>query len=909
MKFRNLSLALKIGLGSACPLVLIVIVSIVTLFSLRSLTRTSGWVEDSHDVVQTAKEIEASAVDMQTGMRGYLLAGKEEYLAPYKAGRERFSQLSNELKKIVNDNPAQVELLREMEKIIGDWQSNVTESTIELRREIGDAKTMDDIARLVGQKKGKVYFDKFRGQIQTFIDRESKLMAVRQKEAKEMTAKGVENVYELYATTEWVDYTHVVIQEAMKVEAAAVDMETGMRGFLLAGKDEFLEPYTQGKTKFDELVTNLSMTVDDDSAQVALLEEIRSNIGEWQQKVTEPAIKLRRAVGSGKTMDEIAALVGEARGKIYFGKFRGQIARFIEREVSLMAERQEAAQVIVDETTNNLQSLVENTDWVDHTQQVIQEAMKVEASVVDIETGMRGFLLAGKEEFLAPYKAGQNNFFGTIDNLAKTVNANPAQVALLSEIKTNINGWQENVTEPSIALRTEIGDAKTMNDMAKLIGEARGKAYFDKFRDQIKTFVGREITLMGERKKDAEKTSANTMLTVIAGTIITVLFAIILSFIITRGITKPLRQTMGVLEAVADRDLTKQIDLDRKDEVGQMGDNLNKAVDRMGGAIQAISENAHVLTGSSSEMLQVSQQMAGNAEETSTQANVVSAASEQVTNNVQTVATGAEEMSASIKEIARNATEATAVADKAVVVAEKTNIVISKLGESSAQIGQVIKVITSIAEQTNLLALNATIEAARAGEAGKGFAVVASEVKELAKETSKATEDIGKKIQAIQKDTDSSVKAIQEISDIIGQISGIQNTIATAVEEQSATTNEIVRNVSEAARGSAEISQNINGVAKAARSTTSGVSNIRQSAEELSRMAADLQGLVQQFKYNKIDRATELPVGQDNGDGLSDRSVRLHSSVILDAAQSDSDRLEDMDESRLQPIGGEVSRI
>ncbi len=172
MKFRNLSLALKIGLGSACPLVLIVIVSIITIFSLRSLTRTSGWVEDSHDVVQTAKEIEASAVDMQTGMRGYLLAGKEEYLAPYKAGRERFSQLSNELKKIVNDNSAQVELLREMEKIIGDWQSNVTESTIELRREIGDAKTMDDIARLVGQKKGKVYFDKFRGQIQTFIDRD-----------------------------------------------------------------------------------------------------------------------------------------------------------------------------------------------------------------------------------------------------------------------------------------------------------------------------------------------------------------------------------------------------------------------------------------------------------------------------------------------------------------------------------------------------------------------------------------------------------------------------------------------------------------------------------------------------------------------------------------------------------------
>ncbi len=186
---------------------------------------------------------------------------------------------------------------------------------------------------------------------------------------------------------------------------------------------------------------------------------------------------------------------------------------------------------------------------------------------------------------------------------------------------------------------------------------------------------------------------------------------------------------------------------------------------------------------------------------------------------------------------------------------------------------------------------------------------MASEVKELAKETSKATEDIGKKIQAIQKDTDSSVKAIQEISDIIGQISGIQNTIATAVEEQSATTNEIVRNVSEAAKGSAEISQNINGVATAAQSTTSGVSNIQQSAEELSRMAADLQGLVQQFKYNQIDSATKLPVGNENGNGISDQSVHVQSSVILDAAQANTDQLEDMDESELQPIGGEFSRI
>jgi methyl-accepting chemotaxis protein len=254
------------------------------------------------------------------------------------------------------------------------------------------------------------------------------------------------------------------------------------------------------------------------------------------------------------------------------------------------------------------------------------------------------------------------------------------------------------------------------------------------------------------------------------------------------------------------------------------------------------------LASSSEELTSVSAQMSANAEETSAQANVVSAASEQVSKNVQTVATSAEEMTASIKEIAKNAAEAARVATSAVKVADKTNGTIAKLGESSVEIGKVIKVITSIAQQTNLLALNATIEAARAGEAGKGFAVVANEVKELAKETAKATEDISQKIEAIRADTKESVDAIGQISGIIRQINDISNTIASAVEEQTATTNEMTRNITEAAKGSSEIAQNITGVATAAKSTTAGATDTSKAATELARMSSDLQKVVAQFK-------------------------------------------------------------
>jgi methyl-accepting chemotaxis protein len=311
----------------------------------------------------------------------------------------------------------------------------------------------------------------------------------------------------------------------------------------------------------------------------------------------------------------------------------------------------------------------------------------------------------------------------------------------------------------------------------------------------------------------------------------------------------PLQDVGRVVDKLAGGDLTAQVETEYAGDFGRLRTAVNALATEVREAIQQIGTNASSLVSAAEELNKVSQQMSASADQTATQANVVSAASEQVANNVQTVATGADEMGASIKEIAKNTADATRVATTAVKSAEATNQTISKLGQSSAEIGQVIKVITSIAQQTNLLALNATIEAARAGEAGKGFAVVANEVKELAKETAKATEDISRKIEAIQTDTKGAVEAIGQIGSVIVQINDIQNTIASAVEEQSATTNEISRNLAEAARGSTDITKNITGVAEAAHSTTAGATDTQKAAQSLERMAAELQGLISQFKY------------------------------------------------------------
>jgi len=316
-------------------------------------------------------------------------------------------------------------------------------------------------------------------------------------------------------------------------------------------------------------------------------------------------------------------------------------------------------------------------------------------------------------------------------------------------------------------------------------------------------------------------------------------------------VLKPLEVLRGRMASIADGDgdLTRRLGFHRADEIGDLAAEFDRFVVGVQSLVGKVAGTAAGLAASAADLSLTSEQIATSAHDATRRAESAASAAEQVSSNVASVAGATEEMGSSIREIAHNAHRAAGVAMDAVTMADTTNAAISRLGQSSADIGSVVKLITEIAQQTNLLALNATIEAARAGEAGKGFAVVADEVKDLAQETAKATDDISRRIESVRNDSRDAITAIEAIRVVISQISDYQVTIASAVEEQSATTSEMGRGYSEVATASAEIARSIAGVASASSTTLNGVAAARLTTDELRKVADELKSLVSRFSY------------------------------------------------------------
>jgi len=825
MNFEKWTLKSKILTGILVQLAFLITLGIICLFSINKLVTTNKWVSHTHKVLENADSIVASGVNMETGMRGYLLAGKPDFLNPYTQGEKQTYQNIKSLQNIVSDNPKQVERLNEVERILKGWQSDVTEPTIELRRKIGDAETMNDMAKLIGEARGKKYFDQFRSQIATFISRETTLMNKRKEHYEQKQSDISEGLNQIGQTIKWVTHTYEVIAKARSIQAYIVDMETGMRGFLIAGEDDFLEPYVNSKKAVFELITELQNTVSDNPAQVKNLGDIHNLIKEWDKIVAIPAISLRKKVSSGiNTMKDIDSLISKKEGKKYIDDIRKKITLFTDTESSLLSKRKTEANTAQANAVKVLKSMTEDQQWVEHTHNVIKSANSILASAVDMETGMRGYLLAGKDDFLNPYIEGNKLFNQLTENLKKTVNDNPSQVQLLTEIQTTLKNWQTNVTEPTIKLRKKIGDAKTMDDMADLVGEARGKKYFDQFRAIMSEFKSEEETLMKIRQDNNKKTVNNTRITVIIGIIVALVIGLIIGFIITNII---LKQVGGEPDEIAE--ITRQV------ANGKL--NVKFSKEEKTGILKAIEGMVIKLIQIVKDVQQASDNVAAGSKQLSDTADGLAKSTANQAASTEEVSSSIEEMAANIRQNADNSSQTENIALNSAKNAKEGGEAVAKTVKAMKEIAEKISIVEEISRQTDLLALNAAIEAARAGDHGKGFAVVASEVRKLAERSQSAAAEIGKLSSAsvdvaerAGKMLDTIVPDIQKTADLVQEITAASN------EQRS---------------GADQISQAIQNLDQGIQQNSASAEEMAASSEELDAQANNLLGTISFFQLDE----------------------------------------------------------
>jgi methyl-accepting chemotaxis protein len=635
--------------------------------------------------------------------------------------------------------------------------------------------------------------------------------------------------------SKWVNHTYVVIRTGEDVSASMVDMETGQRGFMVTGIDEYLEPYNDGNTRFDRLIKKGQELTSDNPVQIKRWKEVAGLKAQWLQEVAQPEIETRRQVSLGASATaNFKTISARTVGKDIFDGIRGVLVNLEAK--FLQASSTQGAHLITLLTLD----------------------------LVNMETGQRGFLLTGKEESLEPYNGGQISFQQNIEKLGSVLQGTSVTRDQALELQSRVNNWLSQAAQPEIDARREMNRFSTsIDDIAIMMEQGKGKLLMDTIRAQIIEIVAEEEKLIIVRGDQQTVSSAIGIGVTIIGTLIAIAISSAIAFFIVRGIMQPINATNSILKNITEQgDLTKRIAITSGDEIGEMGGYFNDFVSKLQGIIKEVVE-------SSTQLSVAAEQMSKVAADTNEGLNMQNSETVQV-------ATAMTEMASTVDEVARNsqgASDAASNSDKeaksgnqALLITIKTineladdvensAIIFENLKGDSDNISAVLDVIKNIAGQTNLLALNAAIEAARAGEQGRGFAVVADEVRTLAQRTQDSTSEIENLISALQKGTESAVNAMQQnrtkAAETVKQaaqagefLEAITQGVSTILDMNS----QIAVSSEEQAAVAQEINRSIVSIQSISDETSVGATQTSESSKEVTILGNRLRQLVDQFR-------------------------------------------------------------